>query len=37
MASIIAVKNAWYLASSRTDLTGAEAKRLYGLRFNNSW
>lgn len=27
------MKDAWYLASSRTDLTGAQIKKLYGRRF----
>lgn len=27
------MKDAWYLASSRSDLTGAEIKQLYGRRF----
>jgi hypothetical protein len=27
------MKDAWYLASSRTDLTGAQIKQLYGRRF----
>lgn len=27
------MKDAWYLASSRTDLTGAQLKQLYGRRF----
>ena len=27
------LKDAWYLASSRTDLTGAKIKDLYGRRF----
>jgi hypothetical protein len=27
------MKEAWYLASSRTDLTGAQIKQLYGRRF----
>ena len=28
------LKDAWYLASDRTDLTGAQIKKLYGRRFS---